>query len=137
MTIDDADYEFAALYTRPEYRERVRQAYVPYMESVVAFFEFWYDFIVGDDWHVAAGIVLALALTALLARTAVPAWWLMPLAAISLLSYSLWRTTLIVFRTFMRARGFSWIHRWSKTKGMPSKGEPEPPPGRSKAYEAR
>jgi hypothetical protein len=23
--------------------------------------------------------------------------------------------------------GFSWIHRWSKTKGMPPKGEPDPP----------
>jgi hypothetical protein len=23
--------------------------------------------------------------------------------------------------------GFSWIHRWSMTKGMPNKGEPEPP----------
>jgi len=22
--------------------------------------------------------------------------------------------------------GFSWIHRWSMTKGMKSKGEPEP-----------
>jgi hypothetical protein len=22
--------------------------------------------------------------------------------------------------------GFSWIHRWSMTKGMPNKGEPEP-----------
>jgi len=23
--------------------------------------------------------------------------------------------------------GFSWIHRWSKTKGMPPKGEPDEP----------
>src|SRR5262245_62310974 len=39
VTIDDDDYEFAALYTRPEYRDRVRKEYVPYMESVVAVFE--------------------------------------------------------------------------------------------------
>ena len=39
VTLDNADYQYAALYTRPEYRERVRQEYVPYMESVVAFFE--------------------------------------------------------------------------------------------------
>ena len=39
MTLDNSDYQYAALYTRPQYRERVRQAYVPYMESVVAFFE--------------------------------------------------------------------------------------------------
>jgi hypothetical protein len=23
--------------------------------------------------------------------------------------------------------GFSWIHRWSRTKGMQNKGEPDPP----------
>jgi hypothetical protein len=23
--------------------------------------------------------------------------------------------------------GFSWIHRWSMTKGMPNKGEPDEP----------
>jgi hypothetical protein len=23
--------------------------------------------------------------------------------------------------------GFSWIHRWARTKGMPPKGEPDPP----------
>ncbi|MDP9236080.1 MAG: hypothetical protein M3P30_01550 [Chloroflexota bacterium] len=63
------------------------------MKYVVAFIEFWYDFIVGDDWQVAAGIVLAIGLSALLARTDAPAWWLLPLAAISLLGYSLWRAT--------------------------------------------
>ena len=39
VTLDDSDYMYAALYTRPEHRERVRREYVPYMESVVAFFE--------------------------------------------------------------------------------------------------
>jgi len=27
-----------------------------------AFFAFWYDFVVGDDWRVAVGVVIALAL---------------------------------------------------------------------------
>jgi hypothetical protein len=40
---------------------------------------------------VAAGVVVALALTAALAHAAIPAWWLMPLAAIALLAMSLWR----------------------------------------------
>jgi peptidoglycan/xylan/chitin deacetylase (PgdA/CDA1 family) len=39
VTFDDSDYMFAALYTRPEYRARVRNEYVPYLEAVVAFFE--------------------------------------------------------------------------------------------------
>ena len=32
------------------------------------FLLFWYDFIVGDDWMIAAGVVLALAVSAVLAR---------------------------------------------------------------------
>lgn len=33
--------------------------------------------------------------------------------------------------------GFSWIHRWSRTKGLAPMGEPDPPPGVSAAYSAR
>ena len=39
VTLDNSDYAFAAAYTKPAYRERVRAEYVPYMESIVAFFE--------------------------------------------------------------------------------------------------
>jgi hypothetical protein len=28
---------------------------------VKAFFQFWYDFIIGDDWKIAAAVVVALA----------------------------------------------------------------------------
>ena len=34
------------------------------------FLHFWYDFLVGDDWMIAAGVVLALALSAGLALLA-------------------------------------------------------------------
>ena len=33
------------------------------MKALRAFGRFWYDFIVGDDWKIAAGIVLAVGLT--------------------------------------------------------------------------
>ena len=55
------------------------------------FAKFWWDFLVGDDWRVAAGIVLALGLTALLAVTSVPAWWVLPLAVAAVLWLSLRR----------------------------------------------
>jgi hypothetical protein len=55
------------------------------------FATFWWDFLVGDDWRVAAGIVIALALTALLATTSIPAWWLLPLAVAMVLWVSLRR----------------------------------------------
>ena len=52
---------------------------------------FWYDFVIGDDWHVAAGVVVALAATYGLHRAEVPAWWVVPVAVLLLLPYSLWR----------------------------------------------
>ena len=57
------------------------------------FANFWWDFLIGDDWRVAAGIVIALTLTALLAATSVPAWWLLPLAVAAVLWLSLRRVS--------------------------------------------
>jgi uncharacterized membrane protein len=51
---------------------------------------FWWNFLVGDDWRVAAGILVAFGLTALLATTSLPAWWLLPLAV----ALVLWRSLL-------------------------------------------
>jgi hypothetical protein len=50
-----------------------------------------WEFVVGDDWRTAAGVVLALALTAILAGAGVAAWWVMPLAVLALLVLSLRR----------------------------------------------
>jgi phage shock protein PspC (stress-responsive transcriptional regulator) len=61
------------------------------VRRIRAFGAFWYDFIVGDDWVVAVGVVIGLALTYGLSRTAVPAWWLLPLVLALLLPFSLWR----------------------------------------------
>jgi hypothetical protein len=44
-----------------------------------------------DDWRTALGVVLALALTALLAEAAISDWWVMPLAALALLALSIRR----------------------------------------------
>jgi hypothetical protein len=54
---------------------------------------FWWDFVVGDDWRVAAEIVVALALTGVLTEYGWSAWWLMPLAVAVLLGRSLQRAT--------------------------------------------
>jgi hypothetical protein len=55
------------------------------------FLAFWYDFVVGDDWVVAVGVVAALSLTYALSKAAIPAWWLMPVAVGILLPVSLRR----------------------------------------------
>jgi hypothetical protein len=63
------------------------------MRLLVRFARFWWGFIVGDDWRVAAGIAVAIGLSALLVKLGVPAWWLLPLAAVALLADSLRRAT--------------------------------------------
>jgi hypothetical protein len=55
------------------------------------FGRFWYDFIVGDDWTIAAAVVVGLVITNLLVRGHVTSWWLLPLLVIVFLGASLWR----------------------------------------------
>ncbi len=64
------------------------------MNRVKAFGAFCYDFVIGDDWHVAALVVAGLALTAGCAHAAgVNAWWLLPLFVFAALGWSLHRAT--------------------------------------------
>ena len=61
------------------------------MRRVRAFGYFWWDFVVGDDWRAAAGVLLALGVTAALVKANVDAWWLMPAAVAVVLWLSLLR----------------------------------------------
>jgi len=61
------------------------------MRRLKAFGLFWYDFVVGDDWRIAIGLVAALGLTAILVSLSISAWWLLPLAVMSLLAESVLR----------------------------------------------
>ena len=63
------------------------------MSALRSFGRFWWEFVVGDDWLVAAGIAAALGLTKLLTADDVNAWWLLPLAVVVLLAASLRRAT--------------------------------------------
>jgi hypothetical protein len=47
-----------------------------------------WDFVVGDDPVTAAGVVVALGLTALISAAGVAAWWVMPVAVVALLARS-------------------------------------------------
>jgi hypothetical protein len=61
------------------------------LNGVAAFARFWYRFIVGDDWVIAATVVGTLAAIALLLRAGVQAWWLLPAVVIAVLGVSLRR----------------------------------------------
>jgi hypothetical protein len=58
---------------------------------IEGFFRFLWDFVVGDDWRIAAGVVVALGITALVADTSLAAWWILPLAIAALLGASVWQ----------------------------------------------
>lgn len=55
-----------------------------------AFGAFWYDFVIDDDRLVAAGVILALALTAVVTRHGTMAVrWIVPVTVVILLTLSL------------------------------------------------
>ena len=60
------------------------------MTRIEAFLRGLWEFVVGDDWRIAAGVVVSLAITALLVVTGVNAWWAMPIAVPVLLGGSVW-----------------------------------------------
>jgi hypothetical protein len=50
-----------------------------------------WDFVVGDDWITAAGVAVAIAITAVIASSGGAAWWVMPVAVLVLLILSVGR----------------------------------------------
>jgi hypothetical protein len=56
-----------------------------------SFGRFWWDFVIGDDWRVAALVAVGIGATAALAAGGVNAWWLLPLVVLLALWLSLRR----------------------------------------------
>jgi hypothetical protein len=61
------------------------------MKRIRVFLLAVWEFVVGDDWRTAIGVVVALGLTAIVAAAAISAWWVMPLAVVGLLARSIHR----------------------------------------------
>lgn len=57
------------------------------------FVRFWYHFIVGDDWLIAAGVLAGLLLTAFLKAGGHPVFWLVPLLVLGVVGVSLRRAS--------------------------------------------
>lgn len=125
VTFDNSDYMFAALYTRPEFRARVTAEYVPYLESVVAFFEKRSVEVVGREFPqimlMHASEMNSRMLPDILAMFRRRGYRFVSLA--DALKDDAYRLP----ENYAGPGGFSWIHRWSRTKGMPNKGEPDEP----------
>jgi uncharacterized membrane protein len=63
------------------------------INGLKAFGEFWYNFIIGDDWTIAVGIVIAFFGTEWLKGSTGQSWYLLPIATALLVSNSLVRAT--------------------------------------------
>jgi peptidoglycan/xylan/chitin deacetylase (PgdA/CDA1 family) len=125
VTLDNADYQYAALYTRPQYRERARQEYVPYMESVVAFFETRAVEVVGREFPQIL-LLHANELNADLMPDLLAMFRRRGYVFVSL-EQALADDAYLLPDGYVGRTGFSWIHRWAIGKGMKPRGEPDPP----------
>jgi hypothetical protein len=65
----------------------------PPLSWIVGFGRFWYHFIIGDDWTVAAAVAVALVLSAVLNLNHIVAWWLVPVTVVVMLGLSLGRAS--------------------------------------------
>ena len=64
------------------------------MNRLKQFGHFWYDFVIGDDWRLAAGAVVALGFAgSCLLRADRSVWWVAPTVIATLLAVSVLRAT--------------------------------------------
>jgi peptidoglycan/xylan/chitin deacetylase (PgdA/CDA1 family) len=138
VTLDNSDYMFAAAYTAAGAENeaaRIRDAYLLYMESIFDFFERRAVEVTGKEIRqillIHASQLNADAMPALLAMMKKRGYEVVPLArALQDEAYSL-------PETYAGPGGFSWLHRWSRTKGMKGKGEPDEPAWIREAFQSR
>ncbi len=63
------------------------------MNHLTTFGRFWYDFIIGDDWRLALGVVITITVVAVAAHHGTDCWWLLPLGVAALLTMSVTHAT--------------------------------------------
>jgi len=140
VTFDNSDWMFAYVYLNamkddPALSARARDAYVPYMESIVAFFEARSVEVVGHEFPqillVHASQLNADTMPALLGMFRRRGYRFVSL------DEALRDDAYRLPDDYLGRGGFSWIHRWSMTKGMPKRGEPNEPDWISREYERR
>jgi hypothetical protein len=59
------------------------------MTHLRTFGRFWYDFVIGDDWRLALGVTVSIAVVFAVTHAGMNAWWLLPVAVAALLAVSL------------------------------------------------
>jgi peptidoglycan/xylan/chitin deacetylase (PgdA/CDA1 family) len=139
VTYDNAEWMFAYVFNHAVEHadaamvQRVRESYLPYLESVIAFFEQRSVEVVGREFPqvllLHANRLNSEMLGELLQRLKRRGYAFVDLeTALRDPAYSL-------PDEYAGRGGFSWIHRWSMTKGLPNKGEPDEPAWLRREYE--
>lgn len=134
VTLDDDDYEFAPLYLKSELKDRVRKEYLPYMESVVAAFENMSVQVVGREFPQIL-LIHASQMNADLMPDLLAMFRRRGYTFVSL-DHALADPAYRQPDGYAGTNGFSWLHRWGKTRGVARTPEPEPPAWVHDAYVA-
>lgn len=141
VTLDNSDYVFARVYADALNRgdkalaRRVREAYLAYMDSIFEFFEKRAVEVTGSEIRqillIHASHLNAGAMPDLLALIRRRGY------SVVTLERALQDPAYALPEEYTGPGGFSWIHRWSKTKGMPGRGEPDEPVWIRRLYDQR
>jgi peptidoglycan/xylan/chitin deacetylase (PgdA/CDA1 family) len=131
VTLDSQEWVFAAVYSRALERgdkalaRRVADAYVPFMESVVAFFERRTREVLGRD----IPHVLLLHMNALNADRLDALLRMLERRGYRFITVgeALRDPAYALPDGYTGPRGISWIHRWGLARGMPIVEEPQEP----------
>ncbi len=57
------------------------------MKAISSFFNFWKNFLIGDDWVAAIIVLVGFGVTYFVAQTSFPAFWIMPAVTLIALAY--------------------------------------------------
>lgn len=134
VTFDNSDYMFARAFTNPALAPRVRREYVPYLESVIAFFEQRSVEVAGREFPQIL-LLHASELNAQMMPSILDMFRRRGYTFVSL-DQTLHDDVYALPENYVGGGGFSWIHRWAKAKGLPARGEPDEPEWVRKAFEA-
>ena len=60
------------------------------MNRVRSLLRFLWDFVIGDDWRIAAAVAVTLVAMLVLSNNGAAVWWLLPLVVLAMLGVSVW-----------------------------------------------
>jgi hypothetical protein len=60
------------------------------MRRVRPLLRFLWEFVIGDDWRIAAAVAVTLIVMLVLSDHGAAVWWLLPVVVLAMLSVSVW-----------------------------------------------